>query len=121
MADDFRGRFKIAWKAYVRARLDAEPELAPEDILDKDVAAEVQSYLVGEKFTAQTFSKVKSGKQKPGGAQLAALAIVLGADYFWLAGLRPLGGKEGQQQGFPARDEAPKVDLSTKGKRGRSA
>ena len=88
MAHDLTVRFQQAWKAYVVKRLAEEPGLLPGDIRAKDVAKRIEGWLVGERFTAQTFSKILSGKQKPSGSQLAAIALELGADYFELAGVR---------------------------------
>lgn len=100
MKDELKDRLDAAWKRYVRRQMDRNPSLDAKDILEKDVAAEVER-LIGRPFSASTFSKIRSGLQQPYADQLAAIAEIFGEDYKKLVGLKgkardlPTGGTGG--------------------------
>lgn len=85
--EELKDRLDAAWKRYVRRQMDRDPSLDAKDILEKDVAAEVER-LIGRPFSASTFSKIRSGLQQPYADQLAAIAEIFGEDYKKLVGLR---------------------------------
>lgn len=103
MRDELADRLDTAWKRYVRRELDRDPSLGPNDIKAEDVAARIEKRL-GKSFSASTFSKIRSGKQEPYARQLAAIALELGEDFEWLAGLkgtardRPANGGKGEKR-----------------------
>lgn len=100
-------RFEEAWKRYVRRELALHPDLAE---VKQEVLAERIAKRLGDTFTAQTFSKIKSGRQEPKGRQLLAIAAEMGEDAAALAGL----AEHARDNGFPARDDPPRVEVEGK-------
>lgn len=108
MTDELKDRLAIAWKRYVRRELARDPSLGADDVKAEDVADQVAK-LLGEPFSASTFSKIRSGKQQPYARQLAGIALVLGEDHEWLVGLK------GTARDIPAGRKKPGGGASQKG------
>lgn len=75
--------------------------------LKQAALAERVALLLSDPFTPQTLSKIMSGRQRPGGDQLVAIAHEMGeTDYTALAGLRKPDehlGKKKPKRPFEAR------------------
>lgn len=93
-------RWAKAWDRYVARELGKGRSMG--DIKQASLAADVATFL-SDPFTPQTLSKIMSGRQRPSGDQLVAIAHFMGeTDLVALSGVgaRPAGFKKEPKRQF---------------------